>query len=200
MRVPSTPRWSRLSVRHFFRRNSHAQVYRSRPHASDCRRRRRCRLVLGYWSRVGLLRRLLRRLRFKSRPTKKLLARLFRALAQSISSGVPARAYRVGSAAASGAAPLYLFEPPPQRVPTRGEGVPADPIQFSDSGDLFTAGGRQCSVLWSLLGPLQIKRRSARFSGVHACAMYSSLVAPHGSTFLSEKLPCANTSLSPSRF
>ena len=49
-------------------------------------------------------------------------------------------------------------------------------------------GGGQCSVLWSLLGPLQIKRRSVRFSGVHACAMYSSLVAPHGSTFLSEKL------------
>jgi hypothetical protein len=62
------------------------------------------------------------------------------------------------------------------------------------------AGGRQCSVLWSLLGPLQIKRRSTRFPGVHACAMYSSLVAPHGSTFLSEKLPCASTSLSPSCF
>ena len=63
---------------------------------------------------------------------------------------------------------------------------------------LNSAGERQGSVVCSLVGPLQIERRSARFSRVHACAKYSSLVAPHGSTFLSEKLPCASISLSPS--
>src|SRR5271168_2359198 len=52
-----------------------------------------------------------------------------------------------------------------------------------------SAGEGQGSALCSLVGPLQIERRSAQFSGVHACAMYSSLVAPLGSTFLSEKLP-----------
>ncbi len=106
MRVPCTPRWSRLSVRHFFRRNSHAQVYRSHPYASDCRRRRCCRLVLGCWSRVGLLRRLLRRLRFKSRPTKK-----------------PCPPPR-GGGLGRGVAPLYLFEPP---AATRGREYPPTP-------------------------------------------------------------------------
>ena len=141
MRVPSTPRWSRLSVRHFFRRNSHAQVYRSRPHASDCRRRRRCRLVLGCWSRVGLLRRLLRRLRFNADRRRNCSLGCSARWRSRVSSSVPARAYRVGG---------------PRRHERLGRATVLCPLEFvgtpPNKKEVSPISGRSCACHVLLVG------------------------------------------------
>src|SRR5277367_3042587 len=52
-------------------------------------------------------------------------------------------------------------------------------LRLSRLAVLVAQGG---PLIGAGVGPLQSERGFAQYSGVHACAMLSSLVAPHGST------------------